>query len=104
MKTKEQLTLDAGLVRDVEAWCSASCANDKERSFRDALFRCAFASLPSLEMPHVRRLNEALCALEFPSPTALSLREAVMLRLAVHHNLKNFRNVKMPVVLQQTSK
>ena len=99
MKTKEQLTEDVGLVRDIEAWCGAVCANDNERNFRDALFRKAYAELPNLEnIAHVRRINEALCALDFPSATALGLREAVLNRLATHHNLKQYRNVKMPVI------
>lgn len=99
MKTKEELTEDVGLVRDLEAWCATACANDNERNFRDALFRKAFAVLPKLEnMAHVRRINEALCAMDFPSATALGLREAVLNRLAMHHNLKQYRNVKMNLI------
>ena len=97
MKTKEQLTEDVGLVRDIEAWCSAFCANDNERNFREALFRKAYAELPKLEnIAHVRRINEALCGMDFPSATALGLREGVLKRLAEHHKLKDYRNVKMP--------
>ena len=28
MKTKEELSEDVGLVRDIEAWCGTACAND----------------------------------------------------------------------------
>ncbi len=98
MKTKEELTEDVGLVRDVEAWCGTVCANDNERNFRDALFRKTYSVIGSLEMPHVRRINEAICGMDFPSATALGLREAIMNRLATHHKLREFRNVKMPLV------
>jgi hypothetical protein len=98
MKTKEELTEDVGLVRDIEAWCGTACANDKERNFRDALFRKAYAELPKLEMPHVRRINEAICEMDFPSSAALGLRDAVLTRLSVHHNLKQYRTVKMPLI------
>jgi len=98
MKTKEELSEDVGLVRDIEAWCGTACANDNERNFRDALFRKAFAELPKLEMPHVRRINEAICDMDFPTAAALGLRAAVLNRLATHHNLKAYRGVKMPVV------
>ncbi|MDE2019374.1 MAG: hypothetical protein KGJ13_03435 [Patescibacteria group bacterium] len=102
MKTKEELTEDAGLVRDIEDWCGCACADDTERNFRDALFRKAFAELPNLIMPHVRRLNRALCEMEFPSNAALGLRKALLNRIAMHHNLKQYRNVKMPEVTQST--
>ena len=98
MKTKEQLTEDAGLVRDIESWAGTTCADDNERNFRDALFRKAFAELPNLEMPHVRRINEAICGMDFPSPTALGLRSAILTRLAQHHNLKQYRGVQMPLI------
>lgn len=99
MKDKAQLTEDVGLVRDIEAWCGTVCANDNERNFRDALFRKAFVEVPKLEIPHVRRINEAICAMEFPTATALGLRDAVLNRLATHHNLKAYRAVKMPVIV-----
>jgi hypothetical protein len=98
MKTKEELTEDVGLVRDIEAWCAAHAANDKERDFRDALFRKAIQELPKLEMPHVRRINEAVCAMEFPTQITLCLRDVLLTRLSQHHNLKQYRNVKLPVV------
>lgn len=98
MKTKEELSEDVGLVRDIEAWCGTTCANDNERNFRDALFRKAFAVLSTLEMPHVRRINEAVCGMEFPSATALGLRDAILKRLAEHHGLKKYRDVKMPLI------
>lgn len=103
MKSKEELTEDVGLVRDIEAWCGTVCANDNERNFRDALFRKAFAVLPKMEMPHVRRINEAVCGMDFPTPSALGLRDAVLNRLATHHNLRQFRNVKMPVITPPTT-
>lgn len=98
MKTKEELSQDVGLVRDIEAWCRTTCANDRERNFRDALFRKAYATLREMQIPHVRRINEALCDMEFPSPTALGLRERIVDYLAVHHDLKKYRNISMPQV------
>ena len=103
MKSKELLAEDAGLVRDIEAWTGTVCANDQERNFRDALFRKAFVELPTLEnIAHVRRLNEALCSMDYPTPTALGLREAVLKRLAEHHHLKQYRNVKMNLITPPT--
>jgi hypothetical protein len=98
MKTKEQLTEDVGLVRDLEAWCGTVCQNDNERNFRDALFRKAFVELPKLEIPHVRRINEAICSMDFPTANALGLRDAVLRRLSEHHRLKEYRHVKMPLI------
>lgn len=98
MKTKEELSEDVGLVRDIEAWCGTVCANDNERNFRDALFRKAYAELAKLEMPHVRRINEAVLEMEFPTQTALGLRDALLRRLSVHHDLKKYRSVKMPTI------
>lgn len=98
MKTKEELTEDVGLVRDVEAWCGAVCADDTERNFRDDLFRKAYEELPKMQISHVRRINEALCGMDFPTPTALGLRRQTLEVLGRHHNLKNYRNVKMPMI------
>ena len=98
MKTKEALQEDAGLVRDIEAWCKAQAANDHERNGRDALLRKAAAVLPELEIAHVRRINEALCDMDFPSPTALGVRQLFLNRLCKHHNLKQYRDVAIPVV------
>ena len=98
MKTKEELTEDVGLVRDVESWCAAHCADDTERNFRDALFRKSYEELPKMQIAHVRRINEALCGMDFPSPTALGLRRQCLEELARHHNLKNYRNVRMPLI------
>ena len=99
MKTKDQLLEDAGLVRDVEAWCKVGYpADDTERNFRDALFRKAFAGLGALEIAHVRRLNEALCGMDFPTPAALALRRETLNALARHHQLRKYRDVKMPAI------
>lgn len=99
MKTKEELTEHAGLVRDLIAAAGVDYpADDFERGLRDALFRKAFTMVPLMEVNHVRRINEALCEMEFPSATALGLRRATMTRLADHHQLKKFRNVNMPVI------
>src|SRR5580658_2195854 len=96
MKNKTELLSDAGLVRDIEAWCQVKYpADDIERNFRDALFRKTFAELPSMEIQHVRRINEALCDMEFPTPTALGLRRETLNQLARHHDLKKYRNVKI---------
>jgi len=98
MKTKEQLTEDVGLVRDVEAWCGTNRADDTERNFTDALCRKAYEELPKMQIAHVRRINEALCGMDFPTATALGLRRQCLEVLARHHNLKNYRNVRMPLI------
>jgi hypothetical protein len=98
MKTKEELSEDVGLVRDVEAWCGTARADDIERGFVDALCRKAYEELPKLQIPHVRRINEAVCKMEFPSPTALGLRRRCLEVLSAHHNLRQYRNVKMPLI------
>ena len=99
MKDKTELQNDAGLVRDIEAWCHVKYpADDTERNFRDALFRKTFAELPAMEIQHVRRINEALCDMEFPTPTALGLRRETLNQLARHHDLKKFRNVKITLI------
>ena len=99
MKNKEELQTDAGLVRDIEAWCHVKYpADDTERNFRDALFRKTFAELSNMEIQHVRRINEALCNMEFPTPAALGLRRETIHQLARHHELKKYRQVKIPVI------
>jgi hypothetical protein len=70
MKDKNELLSDAGLVRDIEAWCQVKYpADDTERNFRDALFRKTFAELPAMEIQHVR-----------------------------HHDLKKYRHIKVPAI------
>ena len=99
MKNKTELLSDAGLVRDIEAWCQVKYpADDTERNFRDALFRKTFADLPNMEIQHIRRINEALCDMEFPTPTALGLRRETRNQLARHHDLKKYRQVNIPAV------
>jgi hypothetical protein len=99
MKDKNELLNDAGLVRDIEAWCQVKYpADDTERNFRDALFRKTFAELPAMEIQHVRRINEALCDMEFPTPTALGLRRETLNQLARHHHLKKYRHIKVPII------
>jgi len=98
MKTKDELSEDVGLVRDLEAWCNTVCADDIERGFRDALFRKAFVELPKMQMPHVRRINEAICAMDFPTHHALGLKRQLIEVLSRHHKLRDYRNVKMPLI------
>jgi hypothetical protein len=99
MKNKEELQSDAGLVRDIEAWCQVKYpADDTERNFRDALFRKTFAELPGMEIQHIRRINEALCDMEFPTPTALGLRRETLNQLARHHDLKKYRHINVPTI------
>lgn len=99
MKNKIELQSDAGLVRDIEAWCQVKYpADETERDFRDALFRKTCAELPNMEIQHVRRINEALCDMEFPTPTALGLRRETLNQLARHHDLKKYRQVKITLV------
>jgi hypothetical protein len=98
MKTKEQLNEDVGLVRDVEAWADTKCADDYERKFREALFLKAYVHMAELEIPHVRRINEALCKMDFPTEHALALRRAIIGRLAAHHELRKYRGTKVPTI------
>ena len=99
MKPKDELKEDAGLVRDIIATAGVDYpANDFERDLRDGLFRKAFTLVPKMEITHVRRINEALCEMEFPSAAALGLRHATLKRLAEYHRLKDFRRVNMPVI------
>jgi len=98
MKTKDQLAEDKGLVRDIIAMCEMIPADDYERKLRDGVFRKAFAELPGLEIQFVRRIEEVLCNLDFPSATALGLRRAVLDRMARHHELRKYRLVKVPAV------
>ncbi len=98
MKDKEELKEDAGLVRDLVAMCGVDFPTNFERDLRDGLFRKAFTLVPKMETHHVRRINEALCEMDFPSEVALGLRQATLTRLARHHDLKAFRKVEMPKV------
>lgn len=99
MKTKEELTEAAGLVRDVIARTRIDFpADDHERDLTDALYRKAYAELANLEATHIRRLHEALCEAKFLSATGHGLRRGVSEQLARHHNLRNYRTVKMPLI------
>lgn len=99
MKDKNEQQADAGLVRDIEASCKIKFPADQfEREFRDALFKKAFAELPKMEIQHVRRINEALCDMEFPTPIALGLRRQSFIQLGKFHQLKNYRTVKVPLI------
>lgn len=98
MKDKDELKEDAGLVRDVEAMCGVDYPTNFEIGLRDGLFRKSFATLDKMEIVHVRRVNEALCAMKFPTPAALALRQATLTKLATHHELKKFRKVDMPII------
>lgn len=103
MKDKEELKEDAGLVRDIVAMTGIDYPTNWERDLRDGLFRKAFTLVPQMETHHVRRLNEALCDMDFPTDTALALRQATLTRLANHHELKKFRRVVMPAVQKPES-
>jgi len=96
MKDKDELKEDAGLVRDIVAMCGVDFPTNWERDLRDGLFRKAFTLVPKMETHHVRRINEALCEMDFPTPTALALRQATLTHLAQHHDLKKFRKVNLP--------
>lgn len=101
MKPKDELQQDAGLVRDIEALCSIDFpADDTERNGRDAFFRKAYVAITEnkLEVQHVRRIHEALCAMKFPTAAALGLRRATLFFLSAAHDLKKFRQVKMPMI------
>jgi len=98
MKDKEELKEDAGLVRDIVAVCGLDYPTNFERDLRDGLFRKAFTLVPAMEIQHVRRMNEALCEMDFPTDAALGLRQATLTHLAQYHDLKKFRKVQMPVI------
>lgn len=98
MKDKDELKEDAGLVRDIVALCGVDYPTNFERDLRDGLFRKAYTLVPGMETVHVRRLNEALCEMEFLTPAALGLRQATLTKLAQHHDLKKFRKVNMPEI------
>jgi hypothetical protein len=97
MKTAEETKENAGFVRDLIALIGIDFPADKfEADLRDAMFAKAFALVPTMDIVHVRRLNEALCEMEFPTPAALGLRRATLTALAKAHHLKEYRNVNMP--------
>jgi hypothetical protein len=98
MKDKEELKEDAGLVRDIVALCAVKFPTNWERDLRDGMFRKAFTLVPKMETHHVRRINEALCEMDFPTDSALALRQATLTRLANHHELKKFRKVALPII------
>ena len=98
MKDKEELKEDAGLVRDIVAVCSLKFPTADESKMRDSLFRKTFTLVSKLEIHHIRRINEALCDLDYASETAAGLRQATLYRLARYHDLKSFRKVEMPKV------
>ena len=97
--TNEDMKENAGLVRDVIAAAGIDYPADEfEKQFRDALFRKCYATMPTMDVAHVRRIHEALCDMDFLSETALALRRQTMTRLANIHGLKSFRDVKMPKI------
>ena len=98
MKDKDELKEDAGLVRDIVATCGVDYPTQFERDLRDGLFRKAFTLIPKMEVMHVRRLNEALCDMDFITETGMALRQAAQVKLAGHHELKKYRKVAMPSV------
>lgn len=101
MKPKDELQQDAGLVRDIEALCAIDFpADDTERNGRDVFFKKDYAEITEsrLEVQHVRRIHEAVCAMKFPTANALGLRRAAMLFLGRSHNLNKYKTVKMPAI------
>lgn len=102
MKTKEELTEDVGLVRDIESWAKRRLNDDHERGFLDSLCRKACVEMPKMEIPHVRRINEALCEKEFPSATVLGTLRCCIELLSKHHNLKTYRTARIPMVSPAT--
>ena len=101
MKPKDLLTQDAGFVRDLCNLCAIDYpADDTERAARDAFFRKAYQDISdqALEVQHVRRIHEALCQMKFPTSAALAARQAALLFLANHHQLKRYRAVKLPAI------
>lgn len=99
MKTAEETKANAAFVRDLIAMIEIKFpADDYERGLRDGMFRKAFTLAPEMDEMHIRRVNEALCSMEFPSEAALGLRRQTLTLLAQAHKLKEFRNVKMPVI------
>ncbi len=100
MKTAEDLKEHGGLVRDVIAAAGIDyLADDIEKRFRDSLFRKAFTLIPKMEIAQVRRINEAVCKMEFPNDVALALRRQTFKRLGEHHGLKEFRDIKLPAIV-----
>lgn len=103
MKSAEEIKKDAAFVRDLIALIEIKFpADDYERNLRDGMFRKAFAIAPQMDEVHIRRINEALCAMEHPSESALGLRRQTLTLLAQAHKLKEFRNVKLPVIRPAT--
>lgn len=99
MNTAEETKKNAAFVRDLIAMIEIKFpADDYERGLRDGMFRKAFSLAPEMDEMHIRRINEALCGMEFPSEAALGLRRQTLTLLAQAHNLKEFRNVKMPFI------
>ncbi len=102
MKTAEETKRNAAFVRDLIALIEIKFpADDWERGLRDGMMRKASTLLADMDEPHVRRINEALCAMEFPSDAALGLRRLTLTTLAGVHKLKEFRDVKLPVVARR---
>ena len=89
-KTSEATKENSILVRTIEAAAKIHFPNETEKRFQDAAFRKGLAELPKLEIGHILRLHEAMCALEFPSPDALDLRVGVLKQLGRLQNLRDF--------------
>lgn len=100
MKTTEETKEHAGFVRDVIAAAQIDFPTDHEREYREALFRAAFARVEEFEITHLRRMSEALCAMDFASDWTLALRQAVLDRIAKHHKLREYRSVKLPPIVR----
>lgn len=99
MKTNDETKEHAALVRDVIAATEIKFpADDFERNLLDALYKKAFVLAPTMDAMHVRRINEAMCKMDFLSPTALALRRQTLVCLAKLHDVKKYKDAVLPVI------
>jgi hypothetical protein len=97
MKDAADTKKDAAFIRDLIAMIGIKFTADKrEQDLREAMLRKAFAEVPAMDETHVRRLHEALCAMDFATDAALAVRRATGDRLARVHNLRAYREIKLP--------
>jgi hypothetical protein len=53
------------------------------QDLREAMLRKAFAEVPAMDETHVRRLHEALCAMDFATDAALAVRRATGAKIGI---------------------
>lgn len=94
MKTSEETKQNSILVRTIEAAVGVKFPDELEQQFRDSCCRAGLAALPALEIGHIVRLHEALCAVEHASIAEKELRAGLMAALGRHHNLRAFRSAR----------